>query len=173
MEKRKLELLKKLEEFFKNDDDVEEVSMFSSEELGIPVDMLRLLLTEYGPGLIDIFAEYTFIPVPGPDEVWYFSSIITIMTDIPKEGAVALAGAIARLNFYLPYGAFCLSSDGDMLIYKTVSALRADHDDQKLYEDIELAADTALLVPERYSYLLMQVAEGELLLNDFINSLPE
>ena len=95
------------------------------------------------------------------------------MTDIPKDGVLPLSGAIARLNFYLPYGSFCISGDGTMLIYKSVTALRTDHDDGKLYEDIELAADTALLVAEDQTLLLMQVAYGELLLNDYLESLPK
>ena len=53
-----------------------------------------------------------------------------------------------------------------------MSVLQADHDDEVLYEDMELAADTALLIPEKHLYLLQQVAEGTLLLNDFIEMLP-
>ena len=173
MSDRKKQLLNRLENFFKNDEDVEEASIFTAEELGTPMDMLRVLVSGYGPELIDVLAEYSFIPFEGADEVWYFSSIITIMTDIPEDGVLPLSAAIARLNFFLPYGSFCISRDGKMLVYKSVTALRADHDDKTLYEDIELAADTALLAAEDQSFLLMQVAEGELLLEDYLAGLPE
>ncbi len=173
MENRKQKLLKRLEEFFKNDESAEEVSLFTAKELGTPMDVLRVLVTEYGPSLTDVLAEYSFLPLGGPEEVWYFSSVLTIKTDVPKDGASPLSGAISRLNFYLPYGGFCLSSDGSMLIYKSMTALRTDHDDDKLYEDIELSADTALLIPENYIDLLIRVADGRLLLNDFIESLPK
>ncbi|MBO6137613.1 MAG: hypothetical protein J6O71_03280 [Lachnospiraceae bacterium] len=173
MSERKKQLLKRLEEFFKNDEGAEDASIFTAEELGTPMDMLRVLVTGYGPGLIDVLAEYSFIPFEGPEEVLYFSSVITIMTDIPKDGVIPLSAATARLNFFLPYGSFCISGDGKMLVYKSVAALRADHDDKKLYEDIELAADTALLAAEDHSFLLMQVAEGELLLEDYLAGLPE
>ena len=173
MSDRKKQLLERLETFFVNDEEVEEASIFTAEELGTPMDILRVLVTGYGPGLIDALAEYSFVPFEGPQEVWYFSSVITIMTDIPKDGVLPLSGAIARLNFFLPYGSFSISRDGTMLVYKAVTALRADHDDEKLYEDIELAADTALLVAEDQTLLLTQVANGELLLNDYLESLPE
>ena len=81
MSDRKKQLLNRLENFFKNDEDVEEASIFTAEELGTPMDMLRVLVAGYGPELIEVLAEYSFIPFEGADEVWYFSSIITIMTD--------------------------------------------------------------------------------------------
>ena len=172
MADRKQVLLKRLEDFFKKDEELEEVSLFTAGELGTPMDVLRVLVTNYGPGLIDVLAEYSFLPLEGPDEVWYFSSVITIKTGIPKDGVSPLAGAIARLNFYLPYGGFCLSADGDMLIYKSMTALRTDHDDDKLYEDMELSADTALLIPESYTDLRLRISDGRLLINDFISTLP-
>ncbi len=173
MSDRKQILLKKLEVFFAEDETVEEVALFSAEELGTPMDMLRLLVLEYGPGLKDILAEYSFIPYGEEDEVWYFSSILTLETDLPKEGIPSLSQAIAKLNFYLPYGNFAISSDNRMLIYKSVTALRSDCDDETLYKDIELAADTSLLVPEQYTQLLSSVADGSLLVNDFLSMLPQ
>ncbi|MCR4656178.1 MAG: hypothetical protein K5770_08125 [Lachnospiraceae bacterium] len=173
MNERKHRLLERLEDFFKNDEDIEEASLFSAQELNTPMDILRVLVLDYGPDPFDLLAEYSFIPFDGEDEVWYFSSVLTIMSDVPKDGVPALSCAIAKLNFYLPYGGFGLSSDGKTLIYKSVEVLRPDRDDDALYEDIELAADTALLVPEGYTGLLMQVAEGSLLLTDFLEMLPE
>ena len=169
MEERKRNLLKRLESFFKEDEDIEEASLFSAEELEIPVDMLRVLVTGYGPQLIDILAEYSFLPLPGEaDEVWYFSSVLTIETDIPREKAAALSNAIARLNFFMPYGGFCLSPEGDMLTYKSVTALRSDEQDDTLYKDIELSADTALLVPENFTDSLLRILDGRLSLSEFI-----
>ena len=173
MADRKQKLLKRLEDFFKNDEDIEEASIFTAKELGTPMDMLRVLVTGYGPGLMDVLAEFSFLPLEGPDEVWYFTSIITIKDDIPEDGVSPLAGAISRLNFYLPYGEFCINAKGDLLIFKSMTVLRADHDDDKLYEDIELAADRALLSAEGYTDLLIRVSDGRMLLNDFIDALPQ
>ena len=137
------------------------------------MDVLRVLVTEYGSDLTDILVEYSFIPFEGPDEVWYFSSVLTIETAVPAEGVPALSQAIARLNFVLPYGSFALSVDGKMLVYKSITALRSDCDDETLYKDIELSADTALLVPEQYTGLLLKVADGSLLISDFLDMLPQ
>ena len=174
MGERKRDLLKQLEKFFKEDEDIEEASLFTKEELETPMDVLRVLVTGYGPALIDVLAEYSFIPMPGEaDEVWFFSSVLTIETDIPKEGAAALSNAIARLNFYMPYGGFCLSPDGSMLTYKSVTALRSDEKDETLYKDIELSADTALFVPENFTDSLLRIADGRMPLSEFIAMLPE
>ncbi len=174
MEERKRDLLKRLEKFFKEDEDIEEASLFTKEELETPMDVLRVLVTGYGPALIDVLAEYSFIPMPGEvQEVLYFSSVLTIETDIPREGAAILANAIARINFFLPYGGFCLSPDGSMLTYKSVTALRADENDETLYKDIELSADTALLVPENFTDSLLRIIDGRLPLSEFMAMLPE
>ena len=174
MEERKRNLLKQLETFFKEDEDIEEASLFTGEELEAPMDVLRVLVTGYGPALIDVLAEYSFIPMPGEvQEVWYFSCVLTIETDIPREGAVALSNAIARLNFYMPYGGFCLSPDGKMLTYKSVMVLRSDEKDETLYKDMELSADTALLIPENFTDSLLRIADGRLPLREFIEMLPQ
>lgn len=172
MADRKKALLEKLELFYKDDEGIEEASLFTGEELGTPMDVLRLLVRDYGPGLMDVLAEFSFLPTEG-DEVWFFNAVLTILTDVPKEAVPALSGAISRLNFYLPFGAFCISSDGSMLSYKAVTALRASHDDENIYENLEVAAESALLVPEQYTYTLEQIANGSLLMNDFIKMLPQ
>lgn len=172
MEDKKLGLLKKLESFLTDELNVDEASLFTKEELNAPMDVLRALVTDYGPGLIDVMAEFSFIPFEGPEEVLYLSSILTIKTDVPKDGVSALAGAASRLNFYLPCGAFCVNPSGDMLVFKNTTLLRSDHPDDILFGDMTVAADRLLSVPESYTDLLIKVSEGKLLLNDFINTLP-
>ena len=93
---RKRQLLTKLEEFFKDDEDVEEVSLFTAQELEAPMDVLRAFLSDYGPGRIDVLAEFSFLPFEGPEEVLYFSAVLTIMSEMPKDAVPAVAGAIAR-----------------------------------------------------------------------------
>ncbi len=173
MEERKRKLLKRLEEYFVKEESVEEVSLFTKEELNTPMDMLRALTTEYGSYLIDVLAEFSFLPLEGKQEIWFFNSGITRMTNVPKKKVHELGSAISRLNFYLPYGSFALSPDGKMLIYKSVTALKADEDDDKLFEDIRLSADLALFFPEGQTGLLIDVAEGDLSLGDYIRTLPE
>ena len=167
MAERKRVLLERLEKYYKEDEDVTQASVFTGKELGVPMDVLRVLVGSYGAGLMDILGEFSFLPVEG-DEVWFFTSVLTIMLDVPKESVPSLAIAIAKLNFYLPYGAFCLSGDGKMLTYKAATTIRSDRDDDKIYEDMELAAETSLLVPENYVFALEQIADGKLLMNYFV-----
>ena len=172
MADRKKVLLERLAKYYQEDEDIAEASVFTGKELGVPTDVLRLLVRSYGAGLMDILAEYSFLPVEG-DEVWFFASILTIMIDVPKEAVPSLAMAVSKLNFYLPYGSFSLSGDGKLLSYKAVTTLRSARDDDMLYEDMELAADTALLVPENYVFALEQIADGDLLVNDFIKMIAQ
>ncbi len=169
---RKRTLLKRLEEFFKNDETVEEASLFTKQELKAPMDVLRVLVTDYGAGLNDILAEYSFLPLGEEDEIWYFSGVLTIRMNVPHEGVMPLSVAVSRLNFYLPAGAFAVSADGTTLIYKNVSLIRTDRSDDLIYEDMELLSDTALLIPENFVYSLIEVSQGGLTLKQFLETLP-
>lgn len=172
MDERKRELLKRLEAFFSKDEDIDEVSLFTKEELETPMDVLRVLITGYGPGLMDVLVECSFLPLPDT-EVLYFNTVITVRMDVPQEGVSALSGAIAKLNFFLPYGGFAVNGDGSMLVYKSSTAFLSENPDDKLYELMELSADTSVLVAENYTEMLSQVADGQLTLNDFLETLSQ
>ncbi len=172
MDERKRELLKQLETFFNEDEDIAEVSLFTKEELETQMDVLRLLIIDYGPDLMDVLAECSFLPLQDT-EVLYFSTVLTIRMDIPKEGLSSLSGAVSRLNFFLPYGSFSVSGDGTMLVYKATAAFPSEWDDDKLYKLMEISADSALFVAESYTEVLSQVADGKMPLSDFISTLPQ
>lgn len=171
MDERKLELLKRLEAYFNEDEDIEETSIFTKDELETPMDVLRTLITDYGSNLTDVLVENSFLPLE-ETEVLYFNTIITIKADVPAEGVPSLSSAIAKLNFFLPYGAFSINADGSMLVYRSTDAILSKDDDDKLYEQMELSADTAILVAEGYAGQLSDVADGALLLSDFLDTLP-
>ncbi len=172
MDERKRELLKKLETFFNEDDGVAEVSLFTKEELDTPMDVLRLLITDYGPGLMDVLAECSFLPLQDPD-VLYFTTVITVRMDIPEAGLSSLSGAVSRLNFFLPYGGFSVSGDGTMLIYKACAAFPSGWEDEQLYKLMEISADSALYTAESHTGPLSQVADGQLALSDYLTTLPQ
>lgn len=171
MDERKLELLRRLEAYFNEDEDIEEASIFTKEELDTPMDVLRALITDYGSNLTDVLVENSFLPLE-ETEVLYFNTVITVKIDVPAEGVPSLANAIAKLNFFLPYGAFSINGDGSMLVYRSTTAIMSKEDDDKLYEQMELSADTAILVAEGYAGQLSDVADGALLLSDFLATLP-
>ncbi len=173
MNEKKQKLLKKLEAYFKADESIEEASFFSGEELGMPMDMVRAIICDYGPGLMDILAEFYFLPLKEDDEIWYFTSVLTIKMQLPAEGIPSLTGAISRLNFYLPIGSFCISNDGSLLVYKSVVPVIASDTEKHQYTQIEQNADTAIMVPESYTDLLVRVSDGRLLLKDFLKMLPD
>ncbi len=60
-----------------------------------------------------------------------------------------------------------------MLVYKNTTAVLSKDDDDTLFEQIQLSADTAILAAEGYTEQLSQVADGSLLLSDFLETLPE
>ncbi len=172
MDERKQKLLKQLEAYFQNNEDTEDVSLFTKEELGTSMDVLRALITDYGTDLTDVLAEFSFLPLQNT-EVLYFNTVLTIRVDVPNEGVTALSGAVSKLNFYLPYGSFAISRDGSILIYKSCTAFPSDWDDKELYELIETSADTALSVAESYIGLLSDVADGKMSLSEFLDTLPQ
>ncbi len=171
MDERKRELLKRLETFFAEDEDIEEASLFTKEELKTPMDVLRILITDYGPGLMDVMAECSFLPLEDT-EVLFFNTVLTVKMDVPAAGVSALSGAIAKLNFFLPYGGFALSGDGKVLIFKNSVAVPSEDSDDSIYKLMKISTDTSILMAENYSYLLTQVASGDMMLSEFLATLP-
>ena len=172
MEERKKNLLKLLEEFFQGDEDAEEVSLFEASELGAPMDVLRVLITQYGAGLRTVLAEFSFLPLEGGDDIWVMTAVITLKTDISSAGAAVLSSVMSRLNFYLPYGGFALSSNGRMLVFKSTTALRSDWEDERIYQQMEISADMALTAAEPHVESLISVASGDMTVEQFMSMLP-
>ena len=74
------------------------------EEEDLPMDVLTVLLTEYGSRQDEVSGEFYFLPLAnGAEHVCYFSSVISLTETIDPQCLGAVCIAVAMINFYLGY----------------------------------------------------------------------
>ncbi|MBQ9437095.1 MAG: hypothetical protein IJU50_02070, partial [Lachnospiraceae bacterium] len=154
MNERKQELLKALEEELKNNDMIGEMSLFTSEELNSPSDMLRAEIANFGTTGQSVLGEFLFLPIED-EELYYFTSVINLTFTLERSAAEEIARAASRLNYYLPVGGFALGGEDDSnLVFKYMVPVLADADIGIQKKTVFAAADRALLYGERFEAYL-------------------
>ncbi len=166
----KRELLEELETELKEKESIGEISIFTAEELNAPTDILRAEITEFGPDLVSVLAEFFFIPIED-EETLYFTTVISIVLSMPPEAAPDIASTVARLNYYLPCGCYCLGNNDENLVYRLTLPLKADDDMEKQSADIYLSVNTAMEVAERYVGNLLLIKNNELSVKEMLDML--
>lgn len=156
------ELLNKLADELNKVEDIEEASVFTSEELGTAMDMVRCLIKETGADLIDTMGECFFLPLDEEAEVSYFTTMITIIDEMDPEDSVHLAEAVARINFFLPVGSFAIDDEDRGLIFKYAVPVMNDASDEDKMKSMLTAVNVSLGVVDKYEGFLMLVATEEL-----------
>ena len=161
MDEKKRELLTILARELNDAEDVESASLFTDEELGTDIDLVRCLVKETGADLIDTLAECFFLPLERQESVSYFTTIFTIIDEMEPEYAQELAQAVARINFFLPVGTFAVDNENGLIFKYTVPIKDEESDDDKK-KDMLTAFNLSLSVVDKYEGYLMLVATDEL-----------
>ncbi|MCR5411070.1 MAG: YbjN domain-containing protein [Lachnospiraceae bacterium] len=168
MDEKKNRLLELLEEQLKKDDDIGEMSVFTARELDLPINILRAEVTEFGPELVSILAEFFFLPVDNEDAL-YFSSVLTLSSSIPKEAVPDMAAAVAHLNYYVPMGCYALGEDDRTFIYKCTVPVRTDDDEDRQKDDMYRAVDASLMLAESFLNYLILVLNNEISVDEMLD----
>ncbi|MCR5594679.1 MAG: hypothetical protein K6G12_02420 [Lachnospiraceae bacterium] len=161
MSDKKMNLLEALAKELNEAEDIEQASVFTKEELNAPADVVRCQLNEMGADMLYLLGEFYFLPFE-EEEVYYFSTAITVYDELPEEAAILMGVAASKLDYLLPCGAFTLSGDGSTLVYRYTAQLMADESEDKLIQKMLTAVDAAILTVDKFEGFLMLVAEGEL-----------
>ena len=144
------------------------------EEEELPMDILAVLLTEYGSRQEEASAELYFLPLPnGAEGVCYFSSVITLTESIDPLCLDAVCKAVAMINFYLEYGAYVVDVEGSILAYKMVTPIFEAMDDEQLFATVDMNFAHALDAGEDYAGILVKLSEGACSLDDVMDLLPQ
>ncbi|MCR5775343.1 MAG: YbjN domain-containing protein [Lachnospiraceae bacterium] len=167
MEKRKLEILQMLETDLRENWEMGEMSIFNREELNVPVDLLRVEIPGFGADLVSVLGEFFFLPFEDT-EVLFFSSVITLTTQLPSQAVTDVLAGIARLNYYLPCGCFALGDDDKILVYRFTVPIVGEEDIEKQYEDASIAVDTAITTAETFEGQLKLLIKGDITVEDLI-----
>ena len=160
MSEEKRKLLNRFAETINDGEDIEDASVFTAEELGTPMDVVRCRISEAGADLVDMLGECYFLPVEG-DDLSVFTIMVTVIDEM-KEETRFLADAAARLNYFLPVGGFGIDDDDNGLVYKySVHILNSLSDEDKMTTMLT-AFNAAVGVIDKFEGCLMLVATGEM-----------
>ena len=163
---KKSKLLEELKKKLEESGNFGEMSVFTAKELDAPMDILRAEIPEFGSDLVSLLGEFFFLPIEDEGRV-YFSTVITLMTNVPKETVPDIADAAARLNFYLPCGCFALGDDDKNLIYRFMMPI--SENEKKPQDTMYMAADTAIGVADRFERYLKPVIKNELTTKEMVD----
>ena len=169
MESKQKKLLEALEATLKDEEGIGELSIFTADELGAPMDILRVEVAGFGVDLVSVLGEFMFLPFEEED-VLFFTSVITITGTLEKEAVPDVVDLISRMNFYVPFGCFALGDDDKTLIYKhTVPVMAKKDEDKKAL--IARAADGAIGTAETFEGYLKLVINNEMSARDVLDML--
>ena len=140
------------------------------EEGDVPV--LSVLFDEFGEGEDEAYGEFFFRPIiSDEDQVQFFSGVITLSDSLPEEHLKELFEAMSYINFQLPCGCFALDKTKTLLIFRECIPLPMNLTGDALYEQMNIISGNAAASADAYISTLLQVAEGELSVEDVIELL--
>lgn len=161
------DLLKGLEAELKETEGIGETSIFTSKELDAPMDILRAEVTEFGSDLVSVLGEFFFLPIE-EDDIRYFSIAITISGSVEKAALADAGAAIARLNYFLPFGCFCLGGEENSLVFRHTVLLDTTVKKDIQAKEIALASNAAISVAERFSEYLLLIIRNEMSIKEML-----
>ncbi|MCR5000441.1 MAG: YbjN domain-containing protein [Lachnospiraceae bacterium] len=160
MDNKTTELLRALENSLKGEEGIGELSIFTAEELGAPMDILRVEISGFGVDFVSVLGEFFFMPFEETD-ILYFTSVITITGTLEKDAVPDMTEAVSRMNYYLPFGCFAIGEEDKNLIYKYTVPVMSENDEEKK-KFIAGACDSAIGMAENFEGYLKLILRNEM-----------
>ncbi len=92
-----------------------------------------------------VMGQYFFPNYDGPENVMYFTAMLTVREDIDEAEAKRLAPKVAEVNEQTVCGHFVIY-DGIGLVYKLVIPISEDLNEDDVYDEINIAAAHAISI---------------------------
>lgn len=137
-----------------------ECDMRGESVAGMGLKILTVNLGELGSGIDDVPGEFLFFPSPnGAQDTDYFMSVLTLTDSIVPIRIPTLAEYICRINSISQMGAFVLSLDERLLMFRMQTPLLG-LDIEQMKAMTESLAVHALQSAEGFAGELVRYAEG-------------
>ena len=147
-------------------------AVFREPENENDLPLVSVLFNEMGEGDEEAYGEFFFRPFESDDdEVQFFSGIITLSDNVPKEHLPELYEAMSYINFQLPCGCFALDKTRSFLCFQENVPLPMELSGDALYEQMNIVSGNAAAVSDAYMSTLLQVAEGEMTIEEVVELL--
>ena len=167
MDEKKRRLLEAFAKELEEAEDVEQMSLFTKEELDTPADIQRCLITEMGTKLSTVLGEFFFMPFED-DEMLFFSTVMTISDEIGEDRRRDLEAASALIDSVIPCGCFAIA-DGNRLVYRYTVPFFSDDDEKKQVTMMLTAANAAIETADRFLGYLSLVADENMAPEDMMD----
>lgn len=134
-----------------------------------PVDVL--ISTNEHLGFYDSTAmgEYFFLDYErAAENTEYFVCMMTLDDNLQTDNAVNVIDGITRLNYFIPYGHFTISPDGEIIL-KMSMPLTTLMSDEAALEETNTVAAHALDLFHRYIGLIIDLAKGKVTPSDVVD----
>lgn len=180
MEKKKerkrmneLEVLKKLQAEFERYQ-VPCILRKPEEDLKVNIPILTTLHRPMGRSQEEVMGEYYFFPISVKEsEGYYFTIMLTISEELTEELYTVFSAVSSILNFYLPFGAFVLNRQTQILAFKHTVIIPAVYENEEAYKLADKGVGGALDVVDRYVDILEDIEKGKATFQDFLEIMSE
>lgn len=158
-------------------DDANEAAKLVLKGEDSEVDILMALFTDYGmESENEIFGEYYFNDIPAAQEdISYLTGIHTILEDeeIENENISALIVAFNLINSYLPFGNFAYDDQDNRVIFRLSQVVYSDQSEDELYRNLDTIIGHCMYATGQFAEPLVQIARGEMGIEEFIDLFEE
>ncbi len=136
------------------------------------LEILTAGFDRFGEHLDAVTGEFLFRGIQGdPDGGKYFSSVLTMTSEIPEERVPELSLALNLINFYIETGCFALNKPADVLVYRNTRTFSGDTSEEILLKDCFRELEQAYETAAKYCTIVLALAEGSLSLEGFMELL--
>lgn len=148
----------------------DESEIRSEETPAGTVEILTAWFDRFGEHLDAVMGEFLFRDIPGNASGGrYFTSLLTMASDMAIENIPDLAFALSMMNFYIETGCFALNKPADMLVYRNTRTFSGDVSEETLRVECIREMEQAYETAARYCTVVLALAEGSLSLQGFMD----
>ncbi len=139
-----------------------QIAAMISDEDGIIPETVNAVLDEIGDTTDEARGQFFFKPlVTDEDQVQYFTSLIIISNEIPKDRLGELYEAMSYLNISLPTGCFAIDKDHGFLAYILSIPLPTYLDREELFRQVDMSTGQAFSIVDRHMGILLDILRGK------------
>lgn len=169
LEHKVLEALKEKIDVYGDDSEIR-----SEETPWGTVEILTAWFDRFGEHLDAVMGEFLFRDIPGNASGGrYFTSVLTLASDMPIDNIPELALALSMVNFYIEIGCFALNKPADMLVYRNTRTFSGDVSEETLCAECIREMEQAYETAAKYCTVVLALAEGSLALDAFMDLITE
>ncbi len=125
-------------------------------------DVLSVFMDNIAAEGVESIGEFFFMPMEEEEDgIQLFINMITILENVDEKNLSELLGAIAIINSYIPLGAYAYAPGDGRLLFRYSDIMSVNLSEDQLKEEMNKAMSVTMDTIEQFSYMLIEVNDGE------------